>query len=195
MEGVSIIIPIIVLAFVVGVVALIVWTMRRGNVIVDIRQIYFYLVALAMLLITFAGALQLVGQICTLFLPYSETDSNIFIRQQIANTLGILLVAKPVWWFHWQPARQRALQTLRYFGLRVYLYAITVIALIVAVIVAGMAGTEIFKALLGLVDFSKAESMRSFWRNELSALVNIFIALVVWYYHWRAAERIPTTKH
>jgi len=192
MDTVSIIIPLIVLAFIGGIAALIVWTMRRGNVVVDIRQIYFYLVALATLLLSFVGALQLVGQILTLFLPYSETD---FIRRQIANTLGLLLMALPVWWFHWQHAQRRALQTQRHFGLRVYLYMITVIALIVAVIIAGKAGTEIFKTLFGLVDFSNAESIRSFWRDELSALVNVFIALAVWYYHWHTVERIPTTNH
>lgn len=190
MDTLSITIPVIVLAFIVGIVALIAWTIRRGNVVVDIEQIYFYLVALATLFIAFAGALQLVGQVFTLLLPYSETDADIFIRQQIANTASLLLIALPVWWLHWQQARQRAFQTQRRFGLRVYLYTITVIALIVAVIIAGKAGEEIFKALLGLVDFSKADNVRSFWRGELTAIVNLFIALSVWFYHWRTATAI-----
>ncbi len=195
MNTVSLIIPIIVLVFLIGIIALIVWVVRRDNVVMDIRQIYFYLVAFAALLLAFVGAVQLVGQILTLFLPDSETDSNIFIRQQIANTLGLLLVTKPVWWFHWQRARQRALQTQRRFGLRVYLYTITVIALIVAVIIAGNVGEAIFKALLGLIDFSSPLSIRSFWRDELSAIVNMFVALAVWYYHWHAVERVPTASH
>lgn len=191
MEELSIIVPIILLGVVIGGVALIVWTMRRGNVVVDIRQIYFYLVAFATLLMGFFGALQLVGQMFTLLLPYSDGESNIFTRQQIVGTLSVLLIALPVWWFHWQPARRRALATQRLLALRIYLYAVTIIALVTAVIVGGIAVSEIVKTLFGLVDFSSADSVRMFWKDELTAVVNLLTALLVWFYHWRSVEHVP----
>ncbi len=60
-----------------------------------------------------------------------------------------------------------------------------------ASVVGGMAATEILQALLGLVDFSSAESVRAFWRDGLTAVVNLLLALLVWFYHWRAVERVP----
>jgi len=106
----------------------------------------------------------------------------------------MLLVAMPVWWLHWRDARRRALATKRLLTLRIYLYAITVIALVTAVIVGGIAVSEIIKALFGLVDFSSVESARMFWRDELTAVVNLLTALLVWFYHWRTVERVPANE-
>lgn len=191
MDVVSIAFLLVLFALPVVAIAAIVWAIRHGSVDFDIRQIYSYLVALVTLFIAFFSAFALIGQVFTLVFPYADPSSDIFTRQQIAGTLGVILAALPVWWFHWRQARQRAFIIKHLLALRIYLYAITLIALIAAVIVAGMAGSGILKAIFSLVDFSSAEGVRIFWRDELSAMVNLLMALLVWFYHWRSAERMP----
>lgn len=191
MNAISITSVLVILALLVGAIALSIWAARRGNVALDVRQTYFYLVAFVTLLIAFFFAFGLTGQVLSLALSSSSMPSDVFTRQQIAGTLGTILVALPVWWFHWQQSRERALVTKRLLALRIYLYALTIIALIPGVIVGGVAVSGFIKALFGLVDFSSADSVRVFWRDELTAIVNVLIVLIVWFYHWRAVERVP----
>ncbi len=180
-----------VLAFPIGIVVLIVWMVRRGNVAFDVRQTYFYLVALGTLLLAFFTAFVLAGQVFVVVFSDSSAPPDVYTRQQIAETFGTILIALPVWWLHWRAARRRALVTKRLLALRIYLYAVTVIALVTAVIVGGVAVSEIIKALFGLVDFSGADSARMFWKDELTTVVNLLTAVLVWNYHWRTVERVP----
>ena len=185
---------IILLLFPIAIIALVVWATRRGGIAFDVRQTYFYLVALVTLLSAVFSAFLIAGGVFTVAFSNSPMPPNSYIWQQSAGALGMLLVAMPVWWLHWRDARRRALATKRLLALRIYLYAITVIALVTAVIVGGIAVSEIIKALFGLVDFSSVESARMFWRDELTAVVNLLTALLVWFYHWRTVERVPANE-
>lgn len=185
METPALYIPILVVANVAAVAVLIAWAIRRGAITVDIEQTYFYLVALVTFFISWASVFSLTGQISLLLFPLWETLPDMATRQQIANTTSLLLVAMCVWWFHWRHVRRRALQSQGLWGLRAYLYAMMLLALLVGVIVAGKVGEELFKAWFGLVDFSTPSSARSFWRDELTATINLLLTLVIWFYHWR----------
>lgn len=191
MDELSALIPIILLAVLIGIIAVIVWTMRRGDMAFDVRQTYFYLVALSLLLLAFFSTFTLADRVFTMIFADPSGSFDLDMRQPIAEALGIILVALPVWWLHWRDARRRALTTKHLLALRIYLYTVTVIALVTAVIVGGMAASGIMKALFGLVDFSSADSLRVFWRDELTAVVNLLTALLVWSYHWRAVEHVP----
>ncbi len=181
---------IIVLAIPIAIIALVAWTARRGGITFDVRQTYFYLVTFVTLAIAFFALSAVVGGVCEVAFANSPTPRHSYIWQQIANMLGMFVTAAPAWWLHWRGAR-RALARKRLLGLRVYLYAVTVIALVAVVIIGGMAASEILKALFGLVDFTSADGARTFWKNEISAVVNLLLALLVWLYHWRAVERVP----
>ena len=191
MNAVGVTPVLVVLALLVGAIALSIWAARRGNVAFDMRQTYFYLVALLTLLIAFFASFVLPGRVFMVAFSDPSAPPDLYMRQQIAESLGMILVALPVWWWHWRDARRRALVTNRLLALRIYLYAVIVIALVTAVIVGGIAVSEIIKALFGLVDFSSADSARMFWQNELTEVVNLLTALLVWLYHWRTVERVP----
>jgi hypothetical protein len=185
---------IILLLFPIAIIGVVVWAARRGSIAFDVRQTYFYLVALVTLSSAVFSAFLVASGAFTVAFSNSPMPPDSSIWQQIAGALGMLLVAMPVWWLHWRDARRRALATKRLLALRIYLYAVTVTALVTAVIVGGIAVSEIIKALFGLVDFSSADSARMFWKDELTAVVNLLTALLVWFYHWRTVERVPANE-
>ena len=108
-------------------------------------------------------------------------------KEGVASSLAIVLVALPIWWFHWR--RWRALtQTDSAQLFRVYVYALMLITLITTVVRgAGVVGA-IVKFLLGVVDFSSGYATFAFARELTGGITGALIALLAWWYHWSAVR-------
>ncbi|MCX7840282.1 MAG: DUF5671 domain-containing protein [Anaerolineae bacterium] len=104
-------------------------------------------------------------------------------KESVASTLAIVLVALPVWWWHWR--RWRALtrsESAQFF--RLYVYAMMLIALVVAIGHSASALGKVFTWLLGITDFTTRHTQLVFTQELVSSIVNALIALLAWWYHW-----------
>lgn len=108
-------------------------------------------------------------------------------KESVASSLAIVLVALPIWYFHWR--RWRAMtQTVSVQLFRLYVYALMLITLIVAVLRGGSAIGKVVGLLLGVVDFSTRYASLSFAHELTDGVVGALIALLAWWYH-RATVR------
>jgi hypothetical protein len=103
-------------------------------------------------------------------------------KEGIASSLAILLVALPIWFFHWR--RWRTLTETESAQLfRLYVYALMLITLITAVVRgAGVVGA-IVKSLLGAVDFSSRYASLTLAQDLAGGLLGALVALLAWWYH------------
>ncbi len=104
-------------------------------------------------------------------------------KESVASSVAIVLVALPIWFFHWR--RWRTLtqsQAPQLF--RLYVYAVMLIVLMTAVVRGGMAVGAAVKSLLGTIDFSWRYASFTFVQDLASGLLGALIALLAWWYHW-----------
>lgn len=115
------------------------------------------------------------------------------IKESIASGLAIVLVALPVWWWHWR--RWRALtriEATQWF--RLYVYALMLMALVVAILHSASALGKVLAWLLGITDFTTRYAQIAFTQELASSVVNALIALFAWWYHWNNV-RDENTQH
>lgn len=118
------------------------------------------------------------------------------IKESIASGLAIVLVALPVWWWHWR--RWRALtriEATQWF--RLYVYALMLTALVVAILHSASALGKVLAWLLGIADFTTRYTQIAFTQELASSVVNALIALLAWWYHWNNVrdENTQYTDH
>lgn len=199
------------LLLVVGVVLM----LRRGGemrLAIDPKATYFYVVSLAALLMAFFALLSLTGSalelaLHTTYMPESAEvqpgprkpefqlpPADRYVRERIAQTGALVLVALPVWLFHWRGSRRLAFAKRAFFSYRLYLYGVMTMALIAALVWGGMLLAKLLGLALGTVDWTIEREGRLFWKDALSAAANLLVALGLWAYHWRLVERVPAEE-
>lgn len=104
-------------------------------------------------------------------------------KESIASGLAIVLVALPVWWWHWR--RWRALTRIEATQLfRLYVYALMLMALVVAILHSASALGKVLAWLLGIADLTTRYTHIAFTQALGSSVVNALIAVLAWWYHW-----------
>lgn len=104
-------------------------------------------------------------------------------KESVASSLAIVLVALPVWFWHWR--RWRALTQIESAQLfRLYVYALMLIALVTAVSRGASAIGKVLTWLLGIADFSTRFAALTFAQELIGGIVGALIALLAWWYHW-----------
>jgi len=117
-------------------------------------------------------------------------DPSWWARQQVAQSVALVLVALPVWWLHWRRARRLAEENGELFPLRLYLYGMMAVGLIAMVVMAAQALGGGLQWVLKSVPNGPI-ALRVFWKDMLSAGLNALIALTLWWYHRRTVESLP----
>jgi hypothetical protein len=112
-------------------------------------------------------------------------------REGLANSLATVLLALPVWYFHWQRYRRLAHERQAFLMYRVYGYAFMVIALVTVIIAGGIVLTQVFRAMLGVVDLATRYAQLTLVHQTVGSLMGVGWALLWWYYHWRTVEGLP----
>ncbi|MFN8533645.1 MAG: DUF5671 domain-containing protein [Dehalococcoidia bacterium] len=155
-----------------------------------IRRVYLYLVAAVSLTMLAGGIIALARTLLTLVTGSSAFGEG--LREDIALSSGVSLVALPVWLLHWglaqrfcrlEPGERTA--ALR----RLYLYA----TLAVGAIAAAIAVSDEVIALVGLVVGGRGLSISNF----LDSVPLFLVAAAVWGYHWMVVsrERLSDGEH
>lgn len=182
--------------------AVVVYVQPLANL--DVRRLYLYIVAFVALLVSFVAALALTGDLLTLALrtyqpemsmpvppeivPY-QPPADAWVKGRIADFLGPLLVALPIWLLHWRRALQLTGASRAYTIHRVYLYAIALIAVVTAIGFGGLLVAQGFRGLLGLIDLSNDLAQRNLYHDLALGLLNGLICLGLWWGHWRETRR------
>jgi hypothetical protein len=112
-------------------------------------------------------------------------------REGLANSLATLLLALPIWYFHWERYRRLAQARQAFLMYRVYGYAFMVIALVTVIISGGNIFTQIFRAVLGVLDLTTRYAQLTLIHQMVGSLLSVGWALLWWRYHWRAVEALP----
>jgi hypothetical protein len=112
-------------------------------------------------------------------------------REQLANSLAILVLALPIWYFHWLRYRRLAHERQAFLMYRVYGYAFMVIALVTVIIAGGNVLTQLFRAVLGALDLATRYAQLTLIHQTVGSLLIVGWALLWWRYHWRAVEALP----
>jgi hypothetical protein len=112
-------------------------------------------------------------------------------REGLANSLATVLLALPIWYFHWQRYRRLARERQAFLMFRVYGYAFMVIALVTVIISGGNVFTQIFRAMLGVLDLTTRYALLTLVHQTVGSLLAVGWALLWWRYHWRAVEALP----
>ncbi len=122
--------------------------------------------------------------------PYTPPPPDFWARRQLAQMLGLLVVAVPAWAFHWRWVRHRAREKGVFLLHRLYLYGAMAVGLIAALILSGSLLSHLLEWLLGTVQWTVAAEHRIFWKETTASMANVLLALALWGYHWRelAAE-------
>ncbi len=108
------------------------------------------------------------------------------VKEGVAWSLAILLIALPIWWFHWQ--RWRALTQTESAFFFLHIYSVMLITLILAVVRSGGAVGAIIQWLLGVADTSTRYSALAPAQNLVGNTLGALIALIAWGYHWRSVR-------
>lgn len=120
-------------------------------------------------------------------LQQTEDNELRSTKEGVASSLAVVLVALPIWIFHWRRWR-RLTETESAQPFRAYVYALMLITLMTAVgRGAGVVGAVV-KSLFGTIDFSSGAASFTFAQDVTSGLLGSLLALVAWGYH-RAAVR------
>lgn len=104
-------------------------------------------------------------------------------KEGVASSLAIVLVALPVWVWHWR--RWRALtrtESVQFF--RLYVFALMLVALVTAVFRGASAVSKIVTWLLGVADLATRFATLTFAQEFIGSVVGALIALLAWWYHW-----------
>jgi hypothetical protein len=112
-------------------------------------------------------------------------------REGLANSLAIVLLALPIWYFHWLRYRRLAHERQAFLMYRIYGYAFMVIALVTVIIAGGNVLTQLFRAVLGVVDLATRYAQLTLIHQSVGSLLVVGWALLWWRYHWRAVEALP----
>lgn len=195
-------------------VAAIVLTLRRrtdppagqaGVSEIDFGLVYFYLVSFVTLAIASYALIAAIGQALDLGLgTYYEAPEprpmppgqaqepgfvkpapDYWVRQQLATSASAFLVATPVWLFHWLRGRRRAHAKGALHFHRAYLYIVSLLALLVAVIFAVILLSKGVGLALGVFDLGTAKAQRELLRDVLTPLLSLAVAAAIWLAHWR----------
>ena len=75
-------------------------------------------------------------------------------RERLATSLAIVLLALPIWAFHWRRFRRLARERQAFLMYRVYGYAVMVVALVTVIIAGGNVLRQPLPAVLGVVDLT-----------------------------------------
>lgn len=112
-------------------------------------------------------------------------------KERLANSLAILALALPIWYFHWQRYRRLARERQAYLMYRVYGYAFMVIALVAVIISGGAVLTQLLRALLGALDLTTRYAQLNLIHQTIGSLLGVGWALLWWRYHWCMVEALP----
>jgi len=112
-------------------------------------------------------------------------------REQLATSLAALLVALPIWAFHWRRFRRLASEANAYLLYRVYAYAAMVVTLVTMIMAGGDLLRQPLLAVLGGLDLSTLYARLSLTRGAIGSAGNLVWAFAVWWYHWRVVESAP----
>ncbi len=112
-------------------------------------------------------------------------------REGLASSLAIVLLALPIWYFHWTRYRRLAQERQAFLMYRVYGYAFMVIALVTVIIAGGNVLTQVFRAMLGVVNLATRYAQLTLIHQSVGSLLVVGWALLWWRYHWRAVEALP----
>lgn len=108
-------------------------------------------------------------------------------KEGVASSLAIVLVALPVWFWHWR--RWRALtqtESVQFF--RLYVYALMLVALVTTVFRGASAVSKIVTWFLGAADLSTRFATLTFAQEFIGSVIGALIALLAWWYHWTSVR-------
>ena len=112
-------------------------------------------------------------------------------REQVAMTLAAVIVALPIWWFHWRRYRRLAQDKQAFVMYRVYAYAFMVVALITMIVAGGNLLGQVFRALLGVADLSTRYAQVNLAHQAVGSGLGVVWAFLFWVYHWHVVETVP----
>ncbi len=112
-------------------------------------------------------------------------------KEQVATSLAAMILAFPIWYFHWRRYRQLAYEKKAFLLYRIYGYAFMVIALITMIVAGGMVLSQGIRAILGVLDLSTKYAQLNLAHQIVGSLLGVGWAFLFWYYHWRIVESVP----
>ena len=155
-----------------------------------IRRIYYYAVAATGLVLVWFGAIDLVQVALDLATRQATTVGEGIWMQPLASGLSRLLIAAPIWAFHWQVVQRIARgedalgQAERASGPRkVYLYGV---ALVGGLVILYYLAQVVYRLLLVLLGDTSASFVGA---APASDLARSLIAAVIWVVHVMAIRR------
>ena len=113
-------------------------------------------------------------------------------RGQLATSLAAVIVALPIWAFHWRRFRRLAADGSAYLLHRVYGYAVMVVTLVTMIVSGADVLRQPLLAMLGALDLSTRYAQLSLTRGVLGSVLGLAWATLVWWYHWRVVETAPS---
>jgi len=174
----------------------------------DLKRTYFSVMAFVVLMVVFFAGLGLLSAGSTVaFLsttPFEERqapgytsrtgateDTELRIaKEEVATSLAVMLLALPVWYFHWRRYRQLAHENQAFLLYEVYGYTLMAIALITMVVAGGIVLAQVFRAIMGVLDLSSKYAQLKMGHEVVGMFLIVGWAFVFWYYHWRNMETV-----
>jgi hypothetical protein len=146
----------------------------------SVRRIFYYLVSLVTLGILAGG----LGVLLSLVFDVTISSSTVigqshFSREQFSLGLAMLVIGGPLWWVFWRSIRQNvghnqveigSIVRQLYLNLILCATALTALATAQSTLQALLSGSNQGRSISG-------------------SLAACLVALVIWFYHWRMAER------
>ncbi len=111
-------------------------------------------------------------------------------REQTAASLATLLVALPIWAFHWRRFQRLVSDERAYLLYRVYAYAAMVVTLVTMIVTGADVLRQPLLMLVGALDLSTRYAQLSLLRGVLGSALGLVWATVVWWFHWRVVETV-----
>ena len=168
---------------------------------VGFNRLYYGIAALIVFLVAFFSAQALTDAAANVVF-YSSLDPNVrgparsstdawelqYAKKEVAASAALVIVAFPIWWFHWR--RWRALAetaTPRLF--RLYIYALMVITLVTLIYRGADALAKLFQVPLGLVSFDSGFLIWEVIKDAVRRALDALIAFAAWAYHARVSQQ------
>jgi hypothetical protein len=180
---------------------------------IDLKRLYYGVTAFLVFLVLFISAETFFDQVADLsyygtFPPAQRVEQTLApqppevqqedfqlrsAKEQVAGTLATILVALPIWWFHWKRWRAVAEKDAPT-AFKLSVYALMIITLITAMArAAGVLG-KLFEFGLGLTPITDSASAFSLTKDLASGIIGALIALAAWGYHSRVAGQTETIR-
>lgn len=159
---------------------------------IDFEGAYLHLISFITLFVSLFSLLSLTEPLLRLALaPVKERG----MWQGVMNTVALPLVAFPAWVLSWRRVRRIALQKDDLLH-RLYLYGVTTIAFISALVVVALLLSGLLRLLLDVMWWPGVLRLqtREVMKDLISRVVNALVASGVWLYHWRLAQRLPSAE-